>query len=106
MFCTIKSESKHLNLKRIQFSLTWFKVPMKFIPINLKWSTAMICYNKPALGLKANNLVWVLSTGSLWLQLLYNLHHEGWQHYKCTLYMTLYTFYTLYVHRKLVSHNR
>ena len=49
MFCTIKSESKYLKVKRIQFFLTWFKVPMKLISINLKWSIAMICYNKPAL---------------------------------------------------------
>ena len=48
MFCTIKSESKHFNLKRIQFFLTWFKVPMELISINLKWSIAMICYIKPA----------------------------------------------------------
>ena len=48
MFCTIKSESKHFNLKRIKFFLTWFKVPMKLIPINLKRSIAMIFYNKPA----------------------------------------------------------
>ena len=41
----IKSESKHLNLKSIQFFLTWFKVPMKLIPVKLKWSIAIICYN-------------------------------------------------------------
>ena len=51
IFSTIKSESKHLNLKRIKFFLTWFKVPMKLISINLKWSIAMICYNKSALYL-------------------------------------------------------
>ena len=38
-----------MNLKRIQFFLTWFKVSMKLISIKLKWSIAMICYNKPAL---------------------------------------------------------
>jgi hypothetical protein len=48
IFCTIKSEIEQLNLKINKFFLTWFKVPMKLIPINLKWSIAMICYNKLA----------------------------------------------------------
>ena len=42
-----KSESKHLNLKRIHL-----KIPIKLIPINLKWLIAMIGYNKLALRLK------------------------------------------------------
>ena len=48
MIYTIKSKSKNLNFKRIKFFFTWFKIPIKLIPINLKWSIAMICYNKPA----------------------------------------------------------
>ena len=46
MIYNIKSKSKHLNLKRIKFVLTWFKIPIKLIPINLKWLIAMIGYNK------------------------------------------------------------
>ena len=40
-----------MNLKKNTNS-TWFKVPMKLIPINLKWSIAMICYKKLALNFK------------------------------------------------------
>ena len=46
MIYTIKSKSIHLNLKRIQFFLTRFKIPIKLIPINLKWLILMIGYNK------------------------------------------------------------
>ena len=38
-----------MNLKRIQFFLTWLKIPIELIPINLKWLIAMIGYNKLAL---------------------------------------------------------
>ena len=49
----IKSKSKHLNLKIIQLFLTWFKIPIKLIPMTLKWLIAMIGYNKIALSLFA-----------------------------------------------------
>ena len=35
-----------MNLKRIQQLLTWFKIPIIIIPINLKWLVVMIGYNK------------------------------------------------------------
>ena len=34
MIYTIKSKSKHFNLKRIQFFLTGFKIPIKLINSN------------------------------------------------------------------------
>ena len=37
MIYTIKSKSKHLNLKRNKFFLTRIKFPIKLIPLNLKW---------------------------------------------------------------------
>ena len=49
MIYTLKSKSKHLILKRIQFFLTWFKISIKLIPICLKWLIAMISYNNLAL---------------------------------------------------------
>ena len=48
MIYIIKSESKHLNLKGFQSFLTWLKIPIKLIRINLKWLIAMIGYNKLA----------------------------------------------------------
>ena len=50
------SKSKHLNLKRIQLFLTWIKIPIKLISINLKWSIAMIDYNKLACNLLSNSI--------------------------------------------------
>ena len=41
-----------MNLKRIKLFLTWFKIIIKLISINLKWLIAMIGYNKLALRLK------------------------------------------------------
>ena len=32
MIYTIESISKHFNLKRIQFYLAWYKIPIKLIP--------------------------------------------------------------------------
>ena len=37
-----------MNLKRIQFFLTWFKIPILLISINFKWLIVMIGYNKLA----------------------------------------------------------
>ena len=42
MINTVKSKSKHLNSKIIQFLLTWFRIPIKLITINLKELIAMI----------------------------------------------------------------
>ena len=55
MIYTIKSESKPLNFEWIQFFLTWFKIPMKLILINLKWLIAMISYYKLALWIKCKS---------------------------------------------------
>ena len=41
-----------MKLKRIQLVLTWFTIPVKLIPINLKWLNAMIGYKKLALNLR------------------------------------------------------
>ena len=41
MIYTIKSKPKHLNLKIIQIFLTWLKIPIKLILINLKWLIAI-----------------------------------------------------------------
>ena len=41
MIYSINSKSKPLNLKRIQIFLTWFKIPIKLIPINFKWLIVM-----------------------------------------------------------------
>ena len=43
----IKSESKHLNLKGFQSFLTWLKIPIKLIRINLKWLITMTTTNSP-----------------------------------------------------------
>ena len=48
MLIDCKIYSKHLNIKRIQLLLTWFKIPIKLIPIILKWLIPMIGYNKLA----------------------------------------------------------
>ena len=48
MIYTIKSNSKYLNLKRIQLFFTWFYIPIELIPINLKSLIAMIGFNKLA----------------------------------------------------------
>ena len=50
MIYTIKKKSKHLNLKRSQFFLTWFKISIKLVPINFKWLIVMIGYKKLAYG--------------------------------------------------------
>ena len=42
----VKSKSKQLNLIRIHLFLTWFKIPINIILINLKWLITMIGYNK------------------------------------------------------------
>ena len=45
IYTIIKSKNKHLNLKRIQYLLKWFKIPIRLISINLKWLFAKIGYN-------------------------------------------------------------
>ena len=47
-----------MNSTRIQIFLTWFKIPIKLIPIKLKCLITMIGYNKLAFCFQINPAFW------------------------------------------------
>ena len=47
MIYIVKSKSKQLNLKRIQFFSTLYKIPIKLVPVNFKWLIAVASTNSP-----------------------------------------------------------